>query len=345
MGDGLPSSTPEKSGDNKATTNAASNENDGKPEEKLNPTQTQKGKKSRLTKLEWGGFFVDLYVTLWIWSDLVGCLEIKKLSFLIATIFVAHGVLCYFLSKIFKSWRWALTVWIVLCSTAAEVVWENSRAAAESKQHPHFILSLNSINSRRVNLYFTNACLFKTTNFLGIGLKDGLLVIPIEPGHTNPTLCFFFINDSIVKASDAEILLTVHKAFKFIGPGWKPNGLVDDDPIMQGFIAQNPSAILPEDGIGLPELTLTMITNDAITEITTRDQPQNLTLRPIAITIRSSETPRTFMAFWVCFTTLTNVYNEPRICEMPSEEVIGTNKAKMAVPAGDNKASSVKFLK
>jgi len=85
------------------------------------------GTKAGLTTLEWGGFFADLYVTLWVWSDLIGCHDIKRLVFLLATIFVAHGVLCYFLSKILKTWRIAVIIWIGLCIAAFMAVWTNSK--------------------------------------------------------------------------------------------------------------------------------------------------------------------------------------------------------------------------
>jgi hypothetical protein len=124
----LPSSTPEKGGDDKAAANASRNEHDGKPSKKFNPADMRgKRKKSRLTQLEWGGFFGDIFVILWVWSDLIACRDFNRLIFLLAALVVAHGVLCLFLSKLFSSWRWTLVVWVLLCIPAAWIAFKNSR--------------------------------------------------------------------------------------------------------------------------------------------------------------------------------------------------------------------------
>src|ERR1017187_4756296 len=110
----IPSSTPNDGGDQKSAADDSGHKHDSEPKKEFSPTNSDRVEHAGLTKLEWGGFFVDLYVTLWIWSDLVGCHDIKRLMFLLAAILVAHGVLCYFFFKILKSWRWASAIWIVL---------------------------------------------------------------------------------------------------------------------------------------------------------------------------------------------------------------------------------------
>jgi membrane protein implicated in regulation of membrane protease activity len=137
MAEQLKSPAPENGGDNQGTGNNPADKEAAEPKKKFQPPKRKARKNSRLTGLEWGGFFVDIYVTLWVWSDLIACHDIKRLVFLLAAVFVAHGVLCYFLSKIFKSWRWALVAWFALSITAAWITYKNYQPfptnAAESK--------------------------------------------------------------------------------------------------------------------------------------------------------------------------------------------------------------------
>ena len=77
MSDDLPSLIPEKSADQKAAADSSSKECGGELEEKITRSRIFINKVSRLTKFEWGGFFADLYVTLWVWSDLVSCRDLS----------------------------------------------------------------------------------------------------------------------------------------------------------------------------------------------------------------------------------------------------------------------------
>jgi hypothetical protein len=202
MADDLPHPTPEKGGDDQPTANNANNEHGGQPKNKLNPTNSRIKERAGLTTLEWGGFFADLYVTLWVWSDLVGCRDIKRLIFLLATVFVAHGVLCYFVSKILNSWRWAISAWIVICIGASGVVWNNSRPASK----PELALRLNTSDASDSNLLFTNDFLFWKEAPLK---RISHLIIWVPPTHTNVVLRFGLVNNSRRTKADDDSDLTI----------------------------------------------------------------------------------------------------------------------------------------
>jgi hypothetical protein len=136
MNEKLISQVPENGGDKQGTTNNPADKETNAPKNKLRPSKRKACKNPRLTGFEWGGFFVDLYVTLWVWSDLVACQEIIRLAFLMATVFVAHGVLCYFISKIINSWRLAFVVWLVLGGAAAWISYKNCQPVPSTKLPP-----------------------------------------------------------------------------------------------------------------------------------------------------------------------------------------------------------------
>lgn len=151
MADDPPSVTPEKDGDHQSTANNPADKKAAEPKKKFQLPKRKTQKNSGLTKLEWGGFFVDIYVTLWIWSDLIACHDIKRLIFLLAAVFVAHGVLCYFLSKLFKSWRWALVAWFAFSITAIWISYNNYQPfptnSAESKLRTIVVEAVKDANS------------------------------------------------------------------------------------------------------------------------------------------------------------------------------------------------------
>lgn len=153
MSDDLPSAIPEKGGDSKTVAQKPTDKEAAKPKKKFQPPKRKAKKKSRLTGLEWGGFFVDLYVTLWVWSDLIVCRDIKRLVFLLATVFVAHGVLCYFISKFLNSWWLALVVWFSLSIPATWIMYKNYQPlltnAAESKP---FVLTISNQEAPKITM-------------------------------------------------------------------------------------------------------------------------------------------------------------------------------------------------
>lgn len=129
----IPPPTSEKSGDKKPGNGSATNKQESHPETKLKATQFY----TRMTQLEWGGFLVDFYVILWIWSDFIECHDFSRIIFLFAALLVAHGVLCYFLFKLIDVWKLSVFIWILLCFFAALTGYKNSRPLptnnAESK--------------------------------------------------------------------------------------------------------------------------------------------------------------------------------------------------------------------
>src|SRR4051794_39330509 len=102
MADDLPPATPIVSGDKQSPTNASSHKQGEQPKEELNPSNLKKRKRKLLTRGERIGFWGDVFVILWIWSDLAGSHGLTRLILLCLTLSVAHGVICYFLSKIWK---------------------------------------------------------------------------------------------------------------------------------------------------------------------------------------------------------------------------------------------------
>jgi hypothetical protein len=216
MSDDLPSQTPQKSGDEKSAHKTASDERNGKPEINL-----------KLTQLEWGGFFGDVFVILWVWSDLIACRDFNRLVFLFAALVVAHGVLCIFISKILNSWRLALVLWFLLCVSAAGIAYKNSRPEPK----PHLALSLRIGDLSASPIFLTNEFFFQrglvntiaeTNGFILFnGRAMGCIIIPTQTDESNKVFYITAENDSPVKITDLAIMVGFPKEWEI---GLDPNG-------------------------------------------------------------------------------------------------------------------------
>ena len=244
MADNLPIPTPEKSGNNKSATNQTGDKRDAKPEKEIRPRRRRtrrflglSGAKFR----EFAGYFILIG---WLWYDLIDSHgTVVKLCFLAASLTVAQGLACSF----FKSWRKAITAWVIAEVLVAAVVWANSRPEPE----PSFTVSLQYADSSGYvwpPILLTNENLFKagmagegvyrkTNGFvLFNGVPATCVVVPVLSGETNKIFRFSVENDSPFHVSDLEVIvglpidnkigldtskwLSIERLHWFI-PGWK----------------------------------------------------------------------------------------------------------------------------
>jgi hypothetical protein len=216
MSDDLPSPTPEKSGDEKSADKTTGDERNGKPDEKF-----------KLTQLEWGGFFGDIFVILWVWSDLIACHDFDRLVFLFAALVVAHGVLCIFISKIFNSWRFALILWILLCVPAAWIAYKNSRP--EQKPYPHFNFGIANPKTLENEVDLTNDFLvFSSWGTSVPPAPIGYLIMPVK-SESNITLNFSIANEGPTYfAEGVEVTVSIPKDFECEAePPWGSGSSID----------------------------------------------------------------------------------------------------------------------
>jgi hypothetical protein len=127
MADNLIPSPPSEKGSNGQSGNdSPGKEHASKPEDKLDSSQGNEQEQG-LNRAKWAGFFGDIFVILWIWSDLIICRDYARLIFLLAALLVAHGILAYFIFRSLKSWRWSIVIWLGLCLPASFIAFDNSR--------------------------------------------------------------------------------------------------------------------------------------------------------------------------------------------------------------------------
>src|SRR5689334_13754813 len=99
MTDNLIPSPPSEKGNNTETGNdSPGKEHAPKPKDKLDSSQ-RSDQEQGLNGAQWVGFFSDLFVILWMWSDLIVCHDFGRLIFLLIALFVAHGILAYFIFR------------------------------------------------------------------------------------------------------------------------------------------------------------------------------------------------------------------------------------------------------
>jgi hypothetical protein len=262
-----PSSTPEKNGNNKPAANKPVDKSKDQSKKKFNPAQKRTRKNSRLTGPEWGGFFVDIYVTLWVWSDLIACHDIKRICFLLPAVFVAHGVLCYFISKIFNSWRWALFVWFLLSIPAAGITYYNSRSPSLDTK-PKFVFSISNPDDPTDSLKLTNDC-FAPHGWGALQDIFGGVLFPIKIGQSNFSLALTV--NSTEYAEQLEVFATFPKEWGAVPDvGWKSaieenakayllsNGIVEPKELQTwGCRVQKDFNLLSGDGLSLPIILFT----------------------------------------------------------------------------------------
>jgi apolipoprotein N-acyltransferase len=131
MDDDLPSSTPEKGGDNKATANKPSDEGDGLPNTEPKPRQRKSRKWFGLSKSQWREFGGFLILIPWLWYDLIDSHNFLKLLLLAISLVVAQALACSFITNRFK----ARIIWFASLIPVAVVVWINSRPLADSRSY------------------------------------------------------------------------------------------------------------------------------------------------------------------------------------------------------------------
>jgi hypothetical protein len=232
MEDSASSKTPEEGGsDNNAVTNSTSNEQ--QPQQELNPPKPKKRKKTLLSKTEWSAFSGELFVILWIWSDLVGTSSLNRLIFLCIALFVAHGVLSVFLSKLLKSWRWAILIWVALTVASICAAYKSSGkelAAQSSSVSPWPKVAVPDL---KFWLHVVGRTIELTNDFLIVtnfnqGFRNpinGCIFIPtlenISNVNMNIPLSIGISNGSpSVEANDVRLYALFTDGFNFSAPDW-----------------------------------------------------------------------------------------------------------------------------
>jgi hypothetical protein len=281
MADTLPSAAPENGGDNQGAANYPADKEAAEPKKKFQPPKRKARKDSKLTGLEWGGFFADIYVTLWVWSDLIACHDIKRLIFLLAAVFVAHGVLCYFLSKIFNSWRWALMVWFALSITATWIAIPPS----EPKPYPHFKFSL-CVSSDPDNIVYLTNDFLRVSGFSDVKPNpvnlDGFVIFRQQPEQSNVVLRLFIASDTL--SEDTIVTIHLSQAWKCVpNSAWIKTvpgnvGVIENSPgvfstnVMRSWGYRLPAALLPGTGQGIAPIQISQLPNPDSIQIMARDK-------------------------------------------------------------------------
>ena len=183
------------------------------PAKKLGLVAWVKKKASSWRIVGLSAFFADLYVTCWIWSDLVGCHDRARLILLWFALGVAHGVLCYFAFKVLNQrWKWPAIIWLALSVFSAFAAYEN---LPEPKPTPR--LSLLVSDGKR-DLPLTNEDLFITTTFFSSNITEYLRV-PITPGNRGAELKLAICNEvPDTEAKSIELCFFVEKGLRIGQP-------------------------------------------------------------------------------------------------------------------------------
>ena len=125
----LPSSTPEKSGNNKYAGNKSTDKRKRQPQKKLKPTHVDSGKETPWWIDVSDG--VGLVGSLVIWAEMIDCHVISQLIFYFAALVLCYVGICHLIYQFLKKYKWSakfsVFLWFVLALITGWFVYENSR--------------------------------------------------------------------------------------------------------------------------------------------------------------------------------------------------------------------------
>ena len=105
-------------------------EHGDEPQDYLGP------RKLRLSPFQWCGLAIDVAVTFWIWSDVIGEHGIVPLCLRGIALLFSHGVICYYIFILLKGIKgahiYSLSVWIILTLLTGGVIYQNTRPIAHT---------------------------------------------------------------------------------------------------------------------------------------------------------------------------------------------------------------------
>jgi hypothetical protein len=296
MTDDLPSSTPEKSGDDKSAANKTNHQGKTNPEKKNSPRKPRTKKWFGLSETKWREIAGIAVLIPWVWNEFLDTHNFTKLCLLAVTISVAQGATLTF----FKSrWRgFILALWLISLVPVAGVVWQNSRPEPK----PHFSLLLNVSTSPKNVLYITND-LF-TSGSLASMQSSGYLLIPVSARETNVVLQFMIDNDSTIAIENAQPALiipdTMTGLFDSVDSNWFESDLFTKNGIKTFAGAPFP-IILPDSVQELPELKF----ENGL------GMGQSFFM---SVGLEGKNLPKTLVSFWLAFIPLEYAgFSEPRI--------------------------------
>lgn len=210
-----PSTTPEKSGNDKSAANKSNDDGKNHPKNEIKPRKRQSQKWFGLTKSKWREFFGYAILIPWLWYDLIDSHGFIKLCFLAVSLVIGQGIACSFLNSRSK----ALSFWLASIFPVVVMVWANSKP--EIKPHPHFKFSTFTDDNFDGRLELTNDFLFLPHGVNGFIFK-GILCVPVQTGQTNIAFNISIKNDSEVTAENPEMCVSVSSNLMCVpADGWK----------------------------------------------------------------------------------------------------------------------------
>jgi len=132
MANGLPSMTPEPSGNEQPSANESAQKKQSVPKEKLPPSNSGKRKKSRLPNSKRVDFAAALGLVVWVWSEMMVTHDFLKLCVQWLILFIFYFPVCYYISKWCDNARIGYVLFIALSIATAAFVCCNTFSPAFS---------------------------------------------------------------------------------------------------------------------------------------------------------------------------------------------------------------------